>query len=165
VAPHNSELTCRLLKNSGARLGIIGGARILTRQVINALELGILNLHPGILPEVRGLDALQWAIYKGLPLGVTAHLINEHIDAGKMVSRELVPEYRDDLLVDLSLRLEEAQIAIVSNAVRGVVRERRQTFPQLRSNGNVNRSMRPDLYGELMARLEVRLGRRDVRIP
>ena len=55
----------------------------------NALiKYGILNFHPGLLPDIRGLDSVLWSIEKNYPIGVTAHLINNKIDAGKLVCQK-----------------------------------------------------------------------------
>ena len=61
-------------------------------------DLGVccLNLHPSLLPAYSGLNALernfadaQAAEARGqdIPMGVTIHLINEHIDRGPIISQ------------------------------------------------------------------------------
>ena len=40
-------------------LGIILGSRII-KNIINKFKIGILNMHPGILPYNRGLDTHKW---------------------------------------------------------------------------------------------------------
>ena len=49
----------------------------------------ILNLHPGILPGIRGLDPLFWAHYYGREewVGSTLHIVEEKIDAGPPLLR------------------------------------------------------------------------------
>lgn len=49
----------------------------------------ILNLHPGILPGIRGLDPIFWAHYHAREdwFGTTLHLIDEGIDTGKPLLR------------------------------------------------------------------------------
>ena len=63
---------------------IIGGAGI-----INPLpDVPVINSHPGYLPIVRGLDALKWAVYYRLKIGVTVHRINKDIDSGDIIERK-----------------------------------------------------------------------------
>lgn len=69
----------------GFKLGIIAGARIIKRSVIELFETGIVNFHPGKIPETSGLDALYYSILKGVPMGVTAHYIDSRIDAGRHI--------------------------------------------------------------------------------
>ena len=59
---------------------------------IKGLSKGIINFHPGLIPEARGLDTPQWCIYDGIPLGVTSHFIDSKVDAGRIIERvEFVP--------------------------------------------------------------------------
>ena len=67
---------------------MIAGARILKRPVIDRFSIGIINFHPGLIPEARGLDALLWSIRGDLPLGVTSHLIDERVDASSEAARQ-----------------------------------------------------------------------------
>lgn len=88
-------------------VGVILGARILKRFITE--KLPIINMHPGLLPENRGLDNLKWAIYKNLPQGVTAHIVDHRIDRGQMLLQEIVPVYEDDSFVDVFLRLQDVE--------------------------------------------------------
>lgn len=117
VAPHNSSFVSDMLTEFKPDLGVIAGARILRSRVIEKFRVGILNLHPGLIPEARGLDAMLWSIYQGIPLGVTAHLIDEHIDAGRIVLRERINVYPDDSLLDISERLHDKQLEVLGKAV------------------------------------------------
>lgn len=117
VLPHNSLDVKELIKSNNIDLGIIAGARILKAYIINSFSIGIINFHPGLIPEARGLDAMLWSIYKGIPLGVTAHLIDDHIDAGRIIIKEKIPIYKNDTLLDLSERLYEKQLDILSPSI------------------------------------------------
>jgi phosphoribosylglycinamide formyltransferase-1 len=107
--PHDSEHCKRLLRILEVDLGIVLGARILKRPTINACKVGILNMHPGILPGNRGLDNLKWSVLNDLPIGVTAHLIDEYVDRGRLVSQKVVPVYKDDTLRDVFLRQQDVE--------------------------------------------------------
>jgi len=122
VAPHNSQLVEQLLSEIKPELGVIAGARILKDFVINKFRIGIINLHPGLLPEARGLDAMLWSIYKDIPLGVTAHLIDESVDAGRLLLREEIPIFADDTLLDLSERLYDYQLKLLAPALEAAIR-------------------------------------------
>lgn len=121
VLPHNSTDTVKMIRERGLDLGIIAGARILTTEVLDSFRLGIINFHPGLLPEARGLDALLWSVYEGLPLGVTAHLIDERVDAGTFISRERIPVYADDTFLDLQERLQEKEVEMLVPAIKKVL--------------------------------------------
>jgi folate-dependent phosphoribosylglycinamide formyltransferase PurN len=85
-------------------LGVILGARILSKEIIERMPKGILNIHPGILPGNRGLDNLKHSIAKRLPIGVTAHLIDSRIDMGIILDTKIVPIFKDDTIRDVFIR-------------------------------------------------------------
>ena len=69
--PHSGSEVVGILEELKPDLGVIGGARILNAPVINQFRKGIINFHPGLIPEARGLDALLWSVERNIPLGVT----------------------------------------------------------------------------------------------
>jgi methionyl-tRNA formyltransferase len=152
--PHNSEHVARLLIDEGVDVVIIGGARILREPVIGAPRLGIVNFHPGLIPDVRGLDALKWSVYRGVPPGVTAHLIDERVDAGRIVFREEIPVYQDDGWLDLSLRLEDRQAELVPEVLSSLRRQPDLTLYPLVDSGVVNRAMSTEIEVDTQARFE-----------
>ncbi|MDR9392595.1 MAG: formyltransferase family protein [Trueperaceae bacterium] len=117
VLPHNSAEAAAFLQEARPKLGVIAGARILRACVIEPFELGVINLHPGLLPNVRGLDSMLWAIHDGLPLGVTSHLIDARVDAGRVLIRRPIDVLEDDTLLDLSERLFETELELIAPSV------------------------------------------------
>lgn len=89
------------------------GAGLIPEQFILASP-PILNLHPGILPGIRGMDPTFWALYYGREdwLGSTLHLIDKGIDTGKPLLRRrlsfqegasLASLIRDQILMEMDL--------------------------------------------------------------
>jgi phosphoribosylglycinamide formyltransferase-1 len=143
VLPHNSIEVRELIKSNKLDLGIIAGARILKTYIINSFSVGIINFHPGLVPEARGLDAMPWSIYKRIPLGVTAHLIDSHIDAGRIIIKEKIPIYKNDTLLDLSERLYEKQIDILFPAIQKALKGK-WAYVETKKSG-YNRKMPQDI--------------------
>jgi len=88
-----------------AALGVVGGARILPKTLIESFSAGVLNFHQGLLPMNRGLGSLKGAIARDLPMAVTAHLVDERVDAGTILEQFLVPVFSGDSLIEIDLRL------------------------------------------------------------
>lgn len=88
------------------------GAGILSAQAIAGKK--IINCHPGIIPAVRGLDAFKWALYDGQPLGITLHYIDEHVDAGELISIVRTPVYKTDSIHELARRHYENEIFVMA---------------------------------------------------
>ena len=105
IGKHNSAETIHDIESRKLDLGIILGARILSKKVIDSFSIGIINIHSGLLPFNRGLDNVQWAIKDDLPQAVTLHFINEEIDRGKKVLEEKILIQSDDTLLDMQMKL------------------------------------------------------------
>lgn len=73
------------LKSSNYDLAIQGGVGILKNEVIKLFSIGILNFHPGELPEYRGCTVPEWQIFHQKRVKATCHFIAEGIDAGDII--------------------------------------------------------------------------------
>jgi len=52
---------------------------------------GVVNVHPGLLPWIRGNSPLGHSLLRGVPLGCTAFRVDAGIDTGRILARRLVP--------------------------------------------------------------------------
>ena len=118
---HNSTETVQILKDLAPDIGIIAAARILKSEVIDTFKIGIVNFHPGIIPENRGLNAVKWAIFKNIPQGMTIHFIDKRIDAGKILKKLIIPIYRNDTIRDINLRIYETQVVELSPVINSIL--------------------------------------------
>ena len=98
-------------------MGIVAGARIINKSVIDKFKIGILNIHRGLLPENRGLDTIKWAVLKNLKQGITAHLINEKIDLGFMILKKEIKIFQDDSLIAINERLQNAELELLIKSI------------------------------------------------
>ena len=70
--------------------------KIVPRSVLDLPKHGTLNVHPSLLPKLRGATPLQTAILEDLPAGaphetgVTVMLIDEQVDHGPIVASQKV---------------------------------------------------------------------------
>ncbi|MFC1872248.1 formyltransferase family protein [Chloroflexota bacterium] len=159
VLPHNSTEVAEMLRANGIEVGIISGARILQKHIIQSVKKGIINFHPGLIPEVRGLDALKWAIYHDLPIGVTAHFIDERVDAGRIILKQEIPIYKDDTIIDLSFRLDESQVKILTKVLESVKDRVIAEFPLASREGKANSQMPSELEKQLPQKLREKLSK------
>lgn len=91
VSNHNDERCKEILDELKPELLVLGGTRILRKEVIQIPEEGALNSHPGLLPEVRGSASPAWSVYFDIPIGSTCHFIDPNIDTGDIVVRREIP--------------------------------------------------------------------------
>ena len=58
----------------------------LPAEVFDAPKYGTLNIHDSLLPKYTGFSPLIWALINGEEeVGLTAHLMDEELDAGDIV--------------------------------------------------------------------------------
>jgi folate-dependent phosphoribosylglycinamide formyltransferase PurN len=81
----NFEVIKSLTEDYFLNFGIIAGARIIKSNIINLFPGGVINIHPGKIPETSGLDSFYYSIKKGVALGATAHFIDSLVDAGRFL--------------------------------------------------------------------------------
>lgn len=118
VSYHNSLQTVVHIRENPVDLHIISGARILSPAVIKACKDRILNIHPGLLPEMRGIDTLLWSIYCDTPIGITGHLISDKVDRGRCVYREQLAIHSNDTIEALFRRLMSEQNRALLKALK-----------------------------------------------
>ena len=90
VENHNDERCENLLRELKLDLIVLGDTRIIKKNIMNIPKIGIVNSHPGYLPDVRGNNPYIWAIVNDLPQGCSVHFIDENVDTGDLLSRELI---------------------------------------------------------------------------
>jgi folate-dependent phosphoribosylglycinamide formyltransferase PurN len=101
-APHSIEQ----LKEWSPDLIIFTGGNIVRKQLLDVPRLGVLNVHLGMLPEVRGMSTPEWSLLKHVPVGVTIHYMDAGIDTGPILQQcELPNAAQCDSLSDLRNRL------------------------------------------------------------
>lgn len=149
--PHNSTLAENALKINDIDLAVILGARIIKRPLIDACKVGILNLHPGLLPQNRGLDNIKWAIILGMKQGATAHLIDERIDAGRLVCQREVKVYEDDTLIDLMIRVQAMERTLMVEAIDKMIEGYK---PTRLPDATYRKAVPPDVESTLMDKFE-----------
>lgn len=63
--------------------------QILKKNLIDLPKLGVINLHPSLLPKYRGPNPLNWVLLNSeSKTGVTAHYLTEKIDAGNILKQK-----------------------------------------------------------------------------
>ena len=148
VLHHNNNECIKKIKERGCDIGIIGGARILSEKTVDAFNYGVINFHPGIIPENRGLDNLKWAIHLNISQGVTTHFIDERVDAGRIILKKKIPIYYDDTLFDVQQRLYDTQLELVESTLEKIKGKTLDDFP-LVTEGEAKSIMPKELEREI----------------
>lgn len=107
---------------------------IVSRTVIDAFPMGIINSHFSVLPEWRGADPISFAILSGQPkTGVSLMLLDEGMDTGKILvtkSMGIDPRETTPSLTDKLISLSNSLLAdTVPKYLQGHIKPRNQSHP------------------------------------
>src|SRR4029077_3580290 len=83
----------KALREAEVELVLLAGFdRLITRTLIDAFPLRIMNIHPALLPAFKGLDAQAAARTYGVKIaGATVHFVDEQADHGPIILQGAVP--------------------------------------------------------------------------
>ena len=97
----NSTLLPPILRRYNIEYLINGGGGIFRNEVIDSVGKGILNLHMGLLPRFRGMNALEWSLFHKQKIGITLHYIDRGIDTGAVLNFSEITRSLGDSIADL----------------------------------------------------------------
>ncbi len=113
----DAELAERVARHD---VGLVVGAgymRVLTPVFLEHFP-AVINVHPSLLPEFKGLDAAKRALEAGLQrTGVTVHFMVEEVDAGPVIRQETVPVLPGDTEETLLERLHPVEHRLLVGGV------------------------------------------------
>jgi folate-dependent phosphoribosylglycinamide formyltransferase PurN len=77
-------------------------------EVLRLPSAGSVNIHPALLPELKGVDPVFFARLRGVaPLGVTLHRMVHELDAGPVLAQAKVDVGANDSVLAITARLFE----------------------------------------------------------
>lgn len=77
----------------------VNGTRIISKRVLDQIDIPVLNIHVGITPNYRGIHGGYWAIYNtdSKNFGVTLHYVDAGIDTGSVIFQtRFLPSSKDN---------------------------------------------------------------------
>lgn len=117
------------LRDMAADLFVVVAFRILPTALLNIPPLGVINLHPSLLPRYRGAAPIQHTLLAGeMMTGVTIISITPEIDAGDILLQQETPILPQDDFGSLSERLAILGADLLLDAVNGL--EKGEITPQ-----------------------------------
>ena len=117
------------VRGLGADLSVVVAyGQILSNLLIEAPERGSLNVHPSLLPALRGAAPINWAIARGFDTtGVTIMRMVQAMDAGPILAQTMVPIGATETAAVLSRRLSELGAELLADTLarleQGALRE------------------------------------------
>ena len=101
VPIHNSSEVMPHIEGMDLDLVVFGGTRIIRGEILDFPNDGVVNSHPGLLPECRGSASPAWSVYHDIRVGSTCHFCDNGIDTGEILLRREFPVKRGMTYEDL----------------------------------------------------------------
>src|SRR5271169_5592805 len=119
------------LNDNGIEIVCLAGfMRLLTAWFVARWSGRMLNIHPALLPQFKGLHTHRRALEaKAKQHGATVHFVSLDMDSGPIIAQDSVPVLDGDTEETLAKRVLEVEHRIYPQALR-LVAEGRVTLPQ-----------------------------------
>ena len=145
------------LKAKSYKLFLVASyGKIIPKEILDIPEYGTLNIHPSLLPRLRGPSPLQTAILEENETGVTIIKLDEEIDHGPILAQKKVPfakwpvgmdELRQTLAKEGARLFAEVLPKWLNGKIKGVPQDRsRATYTKKikKEDGLINLNDNPE---------------------
>jgi len=103
---------------------LAGYMRIVGKTILNIFEGQIVNIHPSLLPEFPGKDAIGQAFEAGVTkTGVTIHYIDEGIDTGPIIAQQELKILPEDTRETLQTRIQKIEHEIYPKIIQQLMNQ------------------------------------------
>lgn len=108
------------LKNENPDWIVLAGfMKILPPEFIQTFPQKIINIHPSLLPDFKGLNAQKQALEAGVSqTGCTVHFVDEGCDTGPIILQKTEAILPNDTVESLSARLLQKEHACLVEALQ-----------------------------------------------
>ena len=122
---HEREID-RALRDAGVEFICLAGyMRVLTPWLVEQWQGKMINIHPALLPEFKGLHTHERALEAAVAEhGATVHWVTPGVDEGEIIAQARVPVLADDTADTLAARVLGEEHKLYPAALRQVLGER-----------------------------------------
>lgn len=108
------------LRTAGVEFVCLAGfMRLLTPGFVNQWRDRLINIHPSLLPDFKGIDAVEQALAAGVnTTGCTVHFVRPEMDTGPILLQTEVPIKAGDTSESLHDRIRQAEHRAYPQALR-----------------------------------------------
>ena len=99
--------------------------RVLSPAFVSAFEQRIVNIHHSFLPAFKGASPYRQAFERGVKLiGATAHIVNNALDDGPIISQQIIPVAHHNTLEDMVEAGHEVEKSVLADALQMLLDDR-----------------------------------------
>jgi len=101
---------------------LAGFMRILSPNFIKRVGIPILNIHPSLLPKLKGLNTHERAIKAKYKFsGCTVHYVNEKLDSGKIIIQKKIKILKSDNPKTLAKKILKLEHKAYAEALEKII--------------------------------------------
>ena len=121
------SLNDRLLSCNPHLIILAGYMKLIPKEVVEAFNNKIINIHPGKLPEFGGKGFYGMNVHNAVisskvnSTAVTIHYVNEEYDKGLTIHEEPIEVYKDDTAESLSKRVLSYEHKLYSKIINQII--------------------------------------------
>lgn len=119
----NSQNCSYLLESLKPDLVVFEGSKIIRNKIYTIPKYGMLNVHLGILPYLRGCSCMEWSILENYPIGLTCHYLIGSVDSGAIINRFQLKISETDSYFTLRAKLLHLSAYSVATAVQDIIQK------------------------------------------
>jgi phosphoribosylglycinamide formyltransferase-1 len=119
---YEADLIEKIIHHDPSLICLAGFMQILSKNFINEFRGKIINIHPSLLPDYKGLNTHERAIKAGKKYsGCTVHYVTEELDGGKIIAQERVLISPSDTPETLSKKILEREHVIYPKTIESLL--------------------------------------------
>ncbi len=101
---------------------LAGFMRILSPNFLKKIKIPVINIHPSLLPKLKGLNTHERAIKaKHKYSGCTIHYVSEKLDSGKIILQKKIKIMKSDTPKKLAKKILKLEHKAYSEAVESII--------------------------------------------
>jgi phosphoribosylglycinamide formyltransferase-1 len=111
-----------LIKEKIELICLAGFMRILSKNFLQSYNGTVLNIHPSILPSIKGLNTHQRILEKDIRThGATVHTVTSELDSGKILGQVTINILKKDTPKSLASKLIIKEHKLYTKVIRNVI--------------------------------------------
>ena len=96
--------------------------KILSKNFLQSYKGIILNIHPSILPSIKGLNTHQRILEKDIKThGATVHTVTSELDSGKILGQVTINILKKDTPKELASKLIIKEHKLYTKVIRNII--------------------------------------------
>ena len=108
---------------------VVAFGLILPSEILNIPRYGVLNLHPSLLPDLRGPSPIHYTILKRLKFGgVSIMALDAGVDTGPIIAQQRIRIDKNDYFLSLYKRLSLSGAFLLTEVIKTVFKLKINVF-------------------------------------